>query len=390
MTGIEKQFISEHLQDDTARLALHLSAAKTGMDVPLVLRQIAGRQAIRQKLPQWYADDNILYPEHLPLEQCSSALTAAYKSRLLGGVSFADLTGGFGVDCAAISDRFEEVYYVERQAQLCALARHNFAVLGLDRITVVHNEAERYLQQMHPVDCIYLDPARRGKRGNKVAGLADCEPDILRLKTLLTEKAPVTLLKLSPMLDITMALRDLPETSEVHVLSVDNDCKELLFLLKRENAEEPLIHCVNLGKKPGQAAFTFRRSEEQALPPDGTSSLGEYLYEPNVSLLKAGAYKVLSRFFDVYKLHRDSHLYTSDRLIPDFPGRVFRVECVFPLNRQELKVHLQGISRAHITVRNFPSSVDDLRKKLKISPGGSVYLFATTLGDGRKVIIKSA
>jgi hypothetical protein len=390
MTDVDKEFISAHLQDDTARLALQLSTAKTGVNAALALRQIAGRQAVRQKLPQWYGNDDILYPEHLPLEQCSSALTAAYKSRLLEGVSFADLTGGFGVDCAAVSDRFQRAYYVERQEHLCALARHNFTVLGLNHITVVHDEAEQYLQRMLPADCIYLDPARRDKRGNKAVCLAGCEPDITRLKALLLEKAPVVLVKLSPMLDITMALRDLPETSDVHVLSVENECKELLFLLKRGNEGEPLIHCVNLSRKPGQEAFTFRRSEEQSISLAYTSAVGDYLYEPNVSILKASACKVLARFFDVDKLHVNSHLYTSDRMIPDFPGRAFQVEAVFSLNKQALKVHLQGISRANISVRNFPLSADDLGKKLRISSGGSIYLFATTLSDGKKVIIRCA
>ncbi len=389
MFAVDKQFIADHLRDDVRELALKLSSSHTCQDIPLVIRQIAGRQAIRYKLPDWYTNENILYPEHLPLEQCSSDLTARYKSSLLKGDSFADLTGGFGVDCSYISQNFRKAYYVERQENLCSLARHNFSVLDVQHIEVVYEDAENFLSKMPSVNCIYLDPARRDKKGNKAVCLSDCEPDVSVLKDQLLAKADTVLIKLSPMLDISLALKSLPETSEVHVVSVENECKELLFLLKKGFTSEPYIYSVNVSKKTKTQTIRFLRSEEQEISPDYTSSLDQYLYEPNVSILKAGAYKILTKYYPLRKLHPDSHLYTSNDFIPDFPGRIFRVESVFSLNKKNLNAHLKGISQAHITVRNFPVSVDDLRKKLKLREGGEVYLFATTLYGGERVIIKS-
>ncbi len=384
----DKEYIAGHLLDDVRQLALKIRSESSDLNVPFILRQIAGRQSVIDKLPTWYANEDLIYPEHLPLEQCSSELTAKYKSSLCSGHSFTDLTGGFGVDCAYISNNFKQVVYVEKQETLCDLARHNFRALELNHFQVFHADSIEYLQQMEPVDCIYLDPARRDKTGKKTVSLSDCEPDVSVLKDLLLQKSNMLLVKLSPMLDISLALKFLPETVQVHVVSVDNECKELLFFLHRNFQGEPVIHCVNLSPKKKLQQIQFLRSEEEDTIPEYPSSPGLYLYEPNASVLKGGGYKIMTKRFPVQKLQVDSHLYTSNHSVADFPGRIFRIRQVFSLNKQSLQEHLKNLKQANITVRNFPASVDEIRKKTKLKPGGNVYLFATTLSGGAKVLIQ--
>ena len=384
----ERDYISAHLHDDIRKLALSLKAKPSDWDVPYILRQIAGRQAIREKLPEWYANDDILYPEHLPLEQCSSELTAQYKSNLCDGHSLIDLTGGFGVDCLALAQGFEQAFYVERQEELCRLAKHNFTALARKHIQVIHGDAAEYLQNTSPVDCIYLDPARRDPYGKKTVAITDLEPDLSVLKDRLLEKATTVLVKLSPMLDISLALKSLPETRAVHVVSVENECKELLFLLQRDCLGEAQIHAINLSRKKTTQPLIFTRSEEENRTVAYTNSIQSYLYEPNASIMKAGGYKIITQHYPIEKLHQDSHLYTADVWLENFPGRYFCVQQVIPFNKKDLKEHLQDIAQANITVRNFPLSVDDIRKKLRIKPGGDTYLYATTLANKEKVLIR--
>ena len=383
-----KDYINAHLHDDVQRLALSLKGKPEGLNAPFILRQIAGRQAIKDKLPGWYSNDNILYPEHLPLEQCSSELTAQYKAGLCKGNSLIDLTGGFGVDCAALSQNFTQVSYVERQEELCRLAKHNFSILGLKQIQVMQGDSKEYLQSsVSSVDCIYLDPARRDRYGKKIVAISDLEPNLSELKALLFDKTTTVLVKFSPMLDISLALKSLQETTDVHVVSVDNECKELLFLMQRGFEGEVQIHAVNLSRKQMYQPVVFSRSEEANTIPAYTSDISAYLYEPNASILKAGGYKVVTRNFPVRKLHPDSHLYTSDVLIKDFPGRIFCVDNVITFNKKDLKKSLQDVNQANISVRNFPLSVDEIRKKLHLKPGGNIYLFATTLANKKRVLI---
>lgn len=383
----EKQYISEHLHDDIRQLALKLKAKPMGLDASFVLRQIAGRQAIRHKLPDWYDKEDILYPGSLSLEQCSSGATSRYKSALCTGTSFADLTGGFGVDCAAMASCFQEATYVERQEELCRLARHNFPLLGAGHTEVVQAEAEAYLATMSPVDFLYLDPARRDDKGKKTVFLSDCSPDVTILKDLLLQKAGKVLIKLSPMLDISLALQALSETRQVHVVSVDNECKELLFLLDGKSEAALEIHAVDLSEKKGNHSLIFLRKEEQEASVGFAAACGNYLYEPNVAVLKAGAYKLPAIRYGLTKLHPDSHLYTSETLVADFPGRIFRIKKTFSFHKKDLKEHLNGLDQANITVRNFPMSVEEIRKKTKLKAGGEVYLFATTLSGGERVMI---
>lgn len=364
---------------------------KGEVDLPLALQQIAGWQTACRKVPTWAACDGLLYPPHLNMEQCSSEQTARYKASLLPSPStlhpspftFIDLTGGMGVDFYFMAYEVNKAHgshkspclYVEQQEHLCELARHNFALLGLD-CTVVCGSAADVLSKLDHVSVIYLDPARRDLHGARTYALEDCTPNVLELLPLLLAKADRILLKLSPMLDWHKAVDDLGCVSEVHIVSVHNECKELLLVLQQEPSDSLRLVCVNDG-----AVFETSPSmgpvEEKGAPVDPS-----YLYEPNASIMKAGCFDEIADFYLISELSANSHLFVSAHEITGFPGRSFRVEAVTTLNKYELKTALQGIDRANITVRNFPMSVEGLRKRLRLKDGGDVFLFATTMSNG--------
>ena len=380
------RFIEENLKADVRSLALQAKKYPQ-VDMAMAVVQIAGRQIAEAKLPSWYRTGGLLYPKHLSMEQCSSEVTAIYKASLLQGETFADLTGGFGIDCSFLSRKFKKADYVERQAELCELASHNFPLLGL-QIEVHNEDGVEYLKRMDPVDCLFLDPARRDGHGGKTVAISDCEPDVSMLEDLLVEKAKTVMVKLSPMLDLSLALKTLKNVREVHVVSVNNECKELLLILQKQSlSSEVSIHCEHIVNDLHQH-FVFTQEQERISDCPLTSQVEAYLYEPNASILKAGAYRSLTQSYEVKKLHPSSHLYVSSHLIEDFPGRRFQVEAVSGFGKKELKTFLQGMEKANITIRNFPSSVADLRKRLKLKEGGEDYIFATTLADESKVLIK--
>lgn len=385
-----RQFIEEHLHDDVHELALKFRNAK--VDMALALRQIEARQLLRKKVPSWADNPDLLFPAHLSIEQCSSEATALYKASLLQGVSFADLTGGLGVDCHFISRNFQQGDYVEMNPNLCELAKHNFGLLGRQDATAgtpisVYNEsAEDYLNRCEPLDCLFVDPARRDAHGRKMVSVADCTPNVVELQEQLLQKAKRVMVKLSPMLDLSQALRELRHVKEVHVVAVANECKELLLLMEPGFEDEPLFTCVNL--ESSQPLISFTQEEERTSGLALAQEVGRYLYEPNAAVMKGGCYRLLTQRYGIATLHRNSHLYTSERLAEGFPGRVFEVEdwAVFG---KKASAMLQGVDKASIAARNFPMSVAELRKNLKIQDGDQVYLFATTLSDDRKVLIKT-
>ena len=385
------RFIEENARADVRSLALQAKKYPK-VDMAMAVVQIAGRQIAEAKVPTWYRTEGLLYPKHLSMEQCSSEATAIYKAGLVEGETFADLTGGFGIDCSFLSRKFKKADYVERQAELCELAKHNFPLLGLN-IDVHNEDGVEYLKRMQPVDCLFLDPARRDGHGGKTVAISDCEPDVSALEELLVEKARKVVVKLSPMLDLSLALKDLKHVCEVHIVSTDNECKELLLILQKETAStEVSIHCINsLGALNGYRIYqeyAFTQEQERTSDCPLTHEVEAYLYEPNASIMKAGAYRSLTQAYPVKKLHPSSHLYVSPHFIEDFPGRKFQVEAVSGFGKKELKTFLQGLEKANLTIRNFPSSVAELRKRLKLKEGGDDYLFATTLADESKVIIK--
>lgn len=386
------QFIRAHRTEDVRTLALQ-ARKYPQVDMAAAVVQIAGWQIAEKKVPLWAQTEGIRYPAHLSMEQCSSEITARYKASWLKGDTMADLTGGLGVDCSFLARNFQRVDYVERQEVLCELARHNFPLLGLPQVTVHEADGVDYLQQMEPVDCLFLDPARRDSQGGKTVAIADCEPDVQKLEPLLVEKGCTVVVKLSPMLDIFSSLRELKYIRQIHVVAVNNECKELLVVLQKseksasEASEEVWISCEQAVNNFLTEPFVFTYAQEKEARCPLAEEVGNYLYEPGAALLKAGPYRLLGARFGLQKLHVNSHLYTSEALV-DFPGRRFRVLEVSGFGKKELKQMLQGVDKANLTVRNFPASVAELRKKWKLKEGGDVYLFATTLEGDRHVVIK--
>lgn len=376
LTPAERAFLEEHLSSDPSHLALQ-AKKWPALDIPHLAQQIKARQKAKSKIPTWAANLELLFPMNLSVEQSSSELTAAFKASLFSGETAIDLTGGFGVDAFYFAQRFQKVTYVEHLAELAATVTYNYQQLGVQNIQVVASNAEAYLETVQdPVDMIYLDPARRGQRQERVHLLQDCEPDIVRLLPQLLQKSKAVLLKTAPMLDIDLALQELSHVVKVWVVAVQNECKEVLYLLQAGAGKNPEITAVNLKPEQEVTALSFtKQQEEQAQV--AYSEPQRYLYEPNTALLKAGAFKWLSQEYEVQKLHRNSHVYTSAELREAFPGRIFEIRAKPKANAKELQKFLPD-KKANITVRNYPLSVAQLREKVKLKEGGSTYLFATT------------
>jgi len=385
-----KQFVQEHMKDDLNNLLLSASRYPD-IDIPFVVDQISARRQIHEKLPAWYANPDLLFPSRIAAEQCSSEQTASYKQRLIekNVNHLCDLTGGLGIDSYYFSKKALRVTYLERFLEYCDAARHNFEVLSASNIRVLNEDATEWIYKAPVLDVFYIDPARRGEGNKRTFALTDCEPDLTKLLPFLFSKAPKVIAKLSPMADLRQTIELLPETIEVHVLSVKNECKELIFVLERGSEKSaPCIRCVNFTADKKEESFDFTFEEESCLSNYLSDTIGTFLYEPNVALLKAGAFKSVSERFSIPKLAVSSHLYTSDNLINEFPGRVFIIEEVWDFNNKLLKSISKIIPKANITIRNFPLSVEELRKRTKVKEGGDVYLFATTLANEQKVFIK--
>jgi len=384
-------FIRQHADDDVRKLALQ-GAKDAEVDLQTALQQIAGRQTARRKLPSWAAVEGIVYPPHLNMEQCSSEQTARYKGSLVHNPSpkgegsvFVDLTGGFGVDFYWLSQGFQHRCYVEQNEQLCAITSHNFELLGLE-CSVCCCDTATYLTTMPHVDLVYMDPARRNEHGGRAYGIEDCSPNVLELLPLLMEKANRVMLKLSPMLDWRKAVEDLKYVIEVHIVSVDNECKELLLLLDKACSADLRVVCVNLLSNGKQQVFETSYGEQSPCTGNHifhlSSLISHFLYEPNASIMKAGCFEEVAQRFPVQQISQNSHLFLSSVEIDNFPGRRFQISSISSMNKQELRTALNEIERANITVRNFPLSADRLRKKLKLKEGGDMYIFATTMADG--------
>ena len=385
MNKVTEDFIREHADADVRQLALQ-AKKNPEVDLTYALEQIAGRQKAKMKLPSWAKIDGMVYPPHISMEQCSSELTAKYKAEIVPcGNCFVDLTGGFGVDFSFIAKKFKHAVYVERQNHLCAIASENFRLLGLDNAEVVNADGIDYLHQMDHADLVFIDPARRDDHGGRTYGIADCTPNVLEVMDELMQKTDMLLLKLSPMLDWRKAVRDLGGASEVHIVSVDNECKELLIMV-RHDVQQIKVVCVNLLSNGERDVFEF--DDTESTPMHQNISSKTYLFEPNASIMKAGCFDEIQARFPVAQLDNNSHLFVSDHEIPDFPGRRFKIEHVTSMNKRELKEALTGIDRANIAVRNFPVSVAELRKKLKLKDGGDVFIFATTVAkEGHQLFI---
>ncbi|MEZ4943709.1 MAG: RsmD family RNA methyltransferase [Saprospiraceae bacterium] len=384
LTPADRQFIQDHLQADLHRLLLSANRYP-GVQVPVAVAQIEAFRKVREKIPSWFRFD-LLMPPLRSVEQASSEETARFKAGLFSGKAMADLTGGMGVDSWFFSRQFNQVVYVEQQPQLVEIARHNFDVLGARNINAISANAEIFLKQpsVH-FDLIYLDPGRRHAQKGRVFHLADCVPNVLEIKAELLEKADRILIKTAPMLDMHQAMQQLGSVSRTWVVSVDGECKEVLYLLEKNAPliDEIPIEVVCLGSvAPG---FQFTRAEEQAAEPV-FSVPQQFVYEPDASVLKAGAFKSFAMRFGLSKLHPNTHLYTSETLVPNVPGRTFSVEAVLKYDRKALREVLPE-GQANLAVRNFPDSVAAMRKKLGIRDGGEWYVFGVTDCTHRKILL---
>lgn len=444
MNDKTREFVAMHRDEDVRELALKAKRVD-GLDLPLALDQIAGWQIASKKLPQWASCEGIVYPPHISMEQCSSQFTAQYKSEITQTLlvpsatvharmsdsaesdtqeaktglrmsdsaesdtlvekrAMVDLTGGFGVDFSYLARGFSQATYVERQRHLCELAEHNMAALGLDQARIVCGDGVEYLSQMDPVDFIYLDPARRDEHGSRTYAIEDCTPNVLELRDLLLAKSRFTLVKLSPMLDWRKAVVDFDgAVREVHIVATGNECKELLLVLGRPAQANARDSVDGAGSYQCLAPHVFCVNDDQRIDYDSTKytqglriggkplpEAKNYLYEPNASIMKAGCFDLVEERFDVTQIGPSSHLFVSEQQIADFPGRGFAIEAVGSMNKKDTKRLLNGMKQANIAVRNFPLTAPQLRKKLKLADGGTVYLFGTTMQGGGHVLLRTS
>lgn len=376
-----QKFINSHINSSASDLMLKASSYPE-WDMKAIAQQLVGKQIAKKKLPTWFQNNEILYPVRLSMEQCSSETTAKYKTTIINSGRGIDLTGGFGVDTIFLSKQSESLIYCERNEDLASLVNHNFKALNQHNCEVHVGDGVEYLKNLKKIDWIYVDPSRR-KESQRIYRLQDCEPNVIDLIGLFFDKAENVLIKTAPLLDIQQTLRDLKSVKEVHVIAVNNDCKEVLYLLEKDFTGETQIFCVNL-KKEHIEEFRFTLSEEREALNLYSEPL-EYIYEANVAIMKAGAFKSIASKHELYKLHKHSHLYTSQKLISEFPGRRFNVKEVLNPDKKSLT---KLPKKANIACRNYPHKVDVLKKKLKINDGGNDYIFATTLkGEKLKLIV---
>ena len=380
-----QEYINNHLDSDTTTLILK-GTSFNDVDTKEIIEQIEAKKRCQNKLPTWYNTKNIYYPNKLNIEQTSSEITARYKSNLISGNTLIDLTGGFGVDCFYFSKFFKNVTHCELNKTLSNLVKYNYQQIGVKNIETINIDGLKFLNQNNKrFDWIYIDPSRRHDNKGKVFILKDCLPNIPENLKFIFEFSDNVLIKTSPLLDFSRGIEELDFVKSIHVIAINNEVKELLWFLEKNYKENIHVNTVNIAKNK-EVTFDFDLLEEKSVIPK-YSLPKTYLYEPNSAILKSGAFNVLGTKKDVYKLHKHSHLYTNDTLV-NFPGRHFKINSVIPFHGKALK--LLKIKKANITVRNFPETVQQLRKKSGIKDGGEQYLFFTTDMENNKIIIKAS
>lgn len=403
-----QQFIQEHKNKKLPEIALLLSK-QTDLDKNFIINQINGLQKAKVKLPELYSNPNIIYPATISIEQCSSEQTALYKNSILNHHelvlgSILDLTGGFGIDSFYFSKIFKHVTYLEPNIDLLKIVSANFKTLNTDNITAINKTAEDFLNNnIQKFNIAYIDPSRRNEN-QKVFMLADCIPNIVELQHDIFNFSPKILVKTSPILDIKQSIKELKTVSEIWVVSVNNECKEVLYLLENKSTLNPEINTTNLTPlsrgedfdsetkeqsnkirgvlKNQEFSFTFNSEENTTV--DYSEPLN-YLYEPNTSILKAGAFRSICNKFGVKKIAPNTHLYTSEKPIKNFPGRTFKIEQTLLYQTKTFKK--LGIKKANVSCRNFKDSVEQVKKKLNLKDGGDIYIFSTTNNDGKPILI---
>lgn len=372
-------FIEKHEGKPSPEIALLLCKNKE-LPSEFIINQINGRKKAKAKFPFLTEFPDYIYPNQRALAQASSEKAASYKSNILKARSVLDLSGGMGLDSYFFSKHSTNSTYVELNPALAKTTQSNFASLNTKHINVENTSAEDFLQSTNKnFELIYIDPDRKVTK-EKAFKINECEPNVAQLLPLIWERTDLCMIKLSPMLDISQALSELENCREIHVVSVDNDCKELLFLLEKNYTDSPLIKTVNIRKQRTES-FDFKMGAEESTNIQFSAPLN-YLYEPNSSIMKSGAFHLIASQFELYKLATNTHLYTSEKLVDLFPGRTLKVEKVD-------KPQKKFIDRANIVTRNIPLTVEQIKKKYKIKEGGSSFLYACRLQNEKAVFILS-
>jgi len=374
-----QEFINDNLKCDLIKLALKGSPFPEVSTQELII-QLEGKIKAKDKLPTWFKLNSIYYPPKINLEQTSSEATANYKSELVLGKTLVDLTGGFGVDTYFFSKKVKQVSYYETNQQLYKIASHNFAQLG-QNINCYNEDGITAIVEKK-FDIIYIDPSRRNENKGKVFFLSDCAPNVISHMDYLLDRCEILMIKTSPMLDISVGLSELKHISEIHVVSINNDVKELLWIINKKSTDNLKLNTINI-KDQSSEKFQSYIDQHKTL---NFSYPKKYLYEPNAAIMKSGLFEALAEEYKLEKLEANSHLFTGDSIV-EFPGRRFEIYKIIPYTKPEIKKEIVGI-KANITTRNFPESVSTLKAKWKIKDGGDKYLFFTTNKDKKKVILK--
>ncbi|WP_055437061.1 THUMP-like domain-containing protein [Lacinutrix algicola] len=378
-----QEFIETNLNTDIGQLLLKKNL-NTSVDLKLLIEQIEAKKRCQKKLPIWFSTKNIYYPNKLNIEQTSSEITAKYKASLVSGKALIDLTGGFGVDCYYFSKQIEQVYHCEIDSNLSNIVEHNYKQLNTKNISCIAKSGITTLKKDEKLyDWIYIDPSRRDESKGKVFLLKDCLPNVPEHIKLLFEHSKNIMIKTSPLLDISSGISELNHVKTIHSIAVNNEVKELLWILEQDYKGQIEIKTVNITKEDNQI-FNFYLNEESSTTAELSMPL-TYLYEPNAAILKTGAFNILAKKLSLKKLHKHSHLYTSDSLL-DFPGRCFKISNVIDYNKKKFKREFNSV-KANVTTRNFPESVQQIRKKLNLKDGGNDYLFFTKNKEDKTIII---
>ncbi|MGC4039926.1 MAG: class I SAM-dependent methyltransferase [Flavobacterium sp.] len=376
-----QEFINLNLNADVLKLALQKNKFPN-TDWTAILNQISAKQKAKTKLPSWFAAPNVIYPSKISVEQTSSEKTAAYKSELVSGLNLIDLTGGFGVDDYYFAKKIRQVTHCEINPELSEIVAHNAKQLNSGNIACIPGDSQKTLTDLNQkFDWIYIDPSRRNDAKGKVFMLRDCLPDVPGLLSFYFQYSSNILIKTAPILDISAGLSELANVKSIHIVALDNEVKELLWILEKNYFGAISITTVNLAKDQKET-FAFELGKISvpnfALPK-------KYLYEPNAAIMKSGGFDEIPNHFKVEKLQQHSHLYTSDEPV-DFPGRIFKIENRIEYSKHNMKSHLES-KKANITIRNFPETVEKIRKKWKINEGGELYCFFTTDANNHKIVL---
>ena len=383
LNTVNQEYINKNLDSDTTSL-LFKKNETISVEIKKLIEQIEAKKRCQKKLPTWFNSDNIYYPNKLNIEQTSSEITAEYKSSLISGNSIIDLTGGFGVDCYYFAKQFKNVTHCEINEDLSEIVKHNYQQLKIDNIHCLNTDGIAHIKQSQETfDWIYIDPSRRHDSKGKVFFLNDCLPNVPEYLELLFNHSKRILIKTSPLLDFSIGINELKNVKTIHVVAVNNEVKELLWILEKDYDKEINVSTINL-KSNKTEEFVFPLNKESEAEVSYTEPLN-YLYEPNSAILKSGAFKSIASQLNVYKLHVNSHLYTYNKLIK-FPGRRFKIDKVLPYNKKLLKKEFMYI-KANISIRNFPETVNQIRSKFSIKDGGDMYLFFTTNCNNEKIIL---